>query len=214
MSGSVKSQGVAPGRTLDGLLEWGVAHRCHRDETVSGDRAVIALRAGGVLFAVLDGLGHGPAAAHAAAVGAGVIDAHSDDDLVSLAERCDRAMRMTRGAAAGFALVTSSPVTLTWLAVGNVTGCILRGLRGPPSMIALPVVRGALGVPWLRARLATQPLQRGDLLAITTDGIQPTFADHVRAVGGAHQLAEGIVASHARPNDDALAVIVRYLGRS
>ena len=47
-------------------VEWGIATRCRRGETTSGDLAVVTLLPEGVLVAGIDGLGHGDEAARAA----------------------------------------------------------------------------------------------------------------------------------------------------
>jgi negative regulator of sigma-B (phosphoserine phosphatase) len=57
-----------------GRIEWAVAGRALPGQRVSGDRGIVLDVGGGaVLFAVLDGLGHGGAAADAASRAAQVL---------------------------------------------------------------------------------------------------------------------------------------------
>jgi negative regulator of sigma-B (phosphoserine phosphatase) len=79
--------------------EWGVAMRPMPGETVSGDRHVAVPASPRFLAAVIDGLGHGPDAAHAAALAADVFEANPGDRPEELVRRCHEALRSTRGAA-------------------------------------------------------------------------------------------------------------------
>ena len=61
-------------------------------------------------------------------------------------------------------------------------------------------------------RPASVRLGRGDLLLFATDGIDPAFADSLPAAGPCRAIADGVLERHARPSDDALVLVVRYLG--
>ena len=50
-------------------------------------------------------------------------------------------------------------------------------------------------------------LHVGDALVLTTDGIGSTYLDELALGRTAQQTADWIVAHHARPGDDALAVV-------
>ena len=58
------------------FLEWGAAGRPMPGEMVSGDQYVVWPLPDGVLLAVVDGLGHGPAAAAAASEAGAILQAH------------------------------------------------------------------------------------------------------------------------------------------
>ena len=121
-------------RPARGAVEWGVASRCLRGETTSGDLAVLRLLPEGALLAGIDGLGHGREAALAARRAGAVVRERPTADLVLLVQRCHDALRGTRGAAISLAFVSAADGGLTWLGVGSVEGRVLSGdpeQRGP-----------------------------------------------------------------------------------
>jgi hypothetical protein len=61
-----------------------------------------------------------------------------------------------------------------------------------------------------KVRAATMAIERGDVLVMITDGIEPAISTAVAAGGAAQALADRILASHGKGTDDALAVVVRY----
>jgi phosphoserine phosphatase RsbX len=195
-------------------FEWGVAARALRGEEVSGDRAVVRIDDDGALVAAIDGLGHGPHAAHAAEAAARVLEGLADVEAVEAAKRCHEALRPTRGAAISLAVFADEPPTMTWLGIGNVEGRLVRG-RAPHSPGESLLLRGGIAgheLPPLTP--ATHPVERGDLLLFATDGVRDRFADSLVASGGCQPMAERLLSGHGRRTDDALVVVVRYLGSS
>ena len=59
-------------------------------------------------------------------------------------------------------------------------------------------------------RTTTTALADGDLVVLATDGIDSGFAQALAPGGTAQAVAERILARHAREEDDALVVVVRY----
>ena len=58
---------------------------------------------------------------------------------------------------------------------------------------------------------AIEALGPGDVLVLATDGIGSSFAQSIAAGGSAQQIADRILAAHAKDTDDALVVVVRSL---
>lgn len=203
-----------PDRTAREPVEWGVATRCRRGESMSGDLAVVNLLPEGALVAGIDGLGHGSAAARAAGRAAEVVRESASQDLVLLVRRCHAALRDTRGAAISLAFVSPSKSEVTWLGVGNVEGRVLSGdpsARRPKGSLALE--RGLPGHELPIMRTATLAVRPGDVVALATDGIEPGFADSLDISGSTQAISERILADHGKSSDDdALVVAVRYLG--
>jgi hypothetical protein len=56
------------------------------------------------------------------------------------------------------------------------------------------------------------PLVRGDTLIFTTDGVRPGFAAGITLTESPQELADRILADHAKETDDALVLVVRFLG--
>jgi negative regulator of sigma-B (phosphoserine phosphatase) len=194
-------------------IEWGIATRCRRGETVSGDLAVVRLLPEGALVAGIDGLGHGSEAARAARKAATVLRESPSRDLVRLVQRCHRALRGTRGAAISLAFVSALESRLTWLGVGNVEGRVLSGDPATTrSTGSLALGRGVPGHELPAMRAATITMAPGDVLALATDGVDASFADSLELSGSSQTISERILAEHWKPPDDALVVVVRYLG--
>jgi hypothetical protein len=197
------------------VLDAGVATRPLSGEASSGDLAVIELLPDGALVAALDGLGHGPEAAHAAGIAAAVLREFAGDSAPALVERCHAALRDTRGVALSLAAFSAARGTLTWLGVGNVEGRLLRGGSAggatTESLVAAPGTVGHLLPPLTPATLE---VRLGDTLVFATDGVARSFADSLAPSGPAQDVAERILREHGRPTDDALVVVARLLGSS
>src|SRR4051812_25511416 len=108
------------------LFEFGVASRPAMGETVSGDLHHIATFPRGALIAVVDGVGHGEAAATAAQIAVDAIRGNAYEPLPTLLARCHEALNGTRGAVLTLASVDTAAETVTWLGVGNVEARLLR----------------------------------------------------------------------------------------
>jgi phosphoserine phosphatase RsbX len=202
-----------PERAAREPFEWGVVTRCRRGEPTSGDLGVVVLLPHGALVAGIDGLGHGRDAALAARTAAEVVRESPSEDLVLLVQRCHAALKGTRGAAISLAFVSPATSGVTWLGVGNVEG---RVLSGDPSATrpkgSLALGSGLPGHELPRVSTATLAVAPGDVLVLATDGIASAFADSLDISGSTRTIGERILAAHRKPPDDALAVVVRYLG--
>jgi phosphoserine phosphatase RsbX len=192
------------------FLNWGIAGRPMPGQTESGDQYVVQPLPGGALMAVVDGLGHGPDAAAAAKDAIAVLEAHPQEPLVPLVKRCHEALRRTCGVVMTLAAFHSQDNALTWLAVGNVMGLLVRAdaLTTPArdSVLERGGVVGYQLPPLQTAALAVVP---GDLLILATDGIRSRFADDLDPNRPPQQIADDILAAHAKPSDDALVLVVR-----
>jgi phosphoserine phosphatase RsbX len=194
-------------------IEWGIATRCRLGEAMSGDLAVVSRLPQGALVAGIDGVGHGSEAARAARTAAAAIREDPDDDLVRLVQRCHSALRGTRGAAISLALVSTSGSRMTWLGVGNVEGRVLSGDPGAARQkSSLALGRGVLGHELPAMQAAAITMRPGDVLLLATDGVDPRFADSLELSGSSQTISDRILSDHWRPSDDALVIVVRYLG--
>jgi phosphoserine phosphatase RsbX len=194
------------------VLELGIAERALAGERRSGDRAVLVSYQGGALAAAIDGLGHGGDAADAAAAAAEVLSAHPDDEPAHLIEACHQALTRTRGAVMTLAWFDLEAGRLSWTGVGNVEGRLVHagaGL-GAPTEGAL-TKGGVVGYNLPSIRVTSTGLEAGDVMVLATDGIDSGFAEAITAGGSAQDIANRILAEHAKAADDALVVVVRYL---
>jgi negative regulator of sigma-B (phosphoserine phosphatase) len=103
---------------------------------------------------------------------------------------------------------------MSWVGIGNVEGRLVRLRRAHPSNETLIVFRGAAGIHLQRVRAATLGVRPGDALVFATDGIDARFGDALTIGRSAEEMAREILQGHAKPNDDALVVVARYLGKA
>ena len=195
-------------------LERGVAGRAIEGETRSGDLAVFAGYAGGALVAVIDGLGHGDDAADAADAAARVLREHRSAPAEELLQRCHETLRRTRGVVMTLAWFDLERSELAWAGVGNVEARLVRGagVFGDRHDSAL-VLGGVIGYNLPKVvRPAVMELHPGDAVAFATDGIEADYSASLAPHVPAQELAERILERHGKGTDDALAVVVRYLG--
>lgn len=178
----------------------------------SGDLGVFVPYGGGALVAVVDGLGHGDPAADAAATAAEALTRHATAPAQRLLEHCHEALRKTRGAVATLVWFDLERGRLAWTGVGNVEARLLRAQRAEGDRTDSPVLfGGVLGWGLPTVRLTEIELAPGDTVVLATDGVTADFSSSMSAGASAQEQADRIFASHARGNDDALVVAVRYL---
>jgi hypothetical protein len=180
---------------------------------VSGDVSVVRAGREGTLFAVIDGVGHGAAAALASNAAADTIRRARHIELPTLAGQCHEALRDTRGAAMMLGHVGPPGDQLTWLAVGNVTGAVGRRVPGGAQLTAIvPRSYGLLGDRLGDLRTQTQPLHPGDVIVSATDGIMPRFVDTLVLSGTPENIADRILHRFWRETDDGLVFVARVRG--
>lgn len=195
------------------FIEWGVAGVPVHGEVQSGDRGLVQAVTRGALVAVVDGLGHGDAAAAAAARAVDTLRGHGDEALISLLHRCHEATRGTRGVAIGLAMINETRGTLTWLGVGDVAGVVMsRAGEYPPVRQPLFQSAGIVGARLPPLAEAIVPLRPRDLLIVATDGIRRTAEWQIIATAPPQSIADRILAEYRKETDDALVLVLRYLG--
>ncbi|MGH2945709.1 MAG: SpoIIE family protein phosphatase [Solirubrobacteraceae bacterium] len=194
-------------------LERGVAWLAYAGEERSGDLAVFVPCSGGGLVAAIDGLGHGDLAADAAEMAADILLAHADDAPQALLERCHRALRRSRGVVMTLAWFDTGARTMAWTGVGNVEARFVRAAGGPDARHDSPVVLGGVvGYNLPQVRMGSHELEPGDAVALATDGVAADYSVSLEPGVPAQELAERVLERHGKGTDDALAVVVRYLG--
>lgn len=197
---------------LGGVL-WGRAARPIQGERECGDLEVVAAFDGGVLLAVIDGLGHGHEAAAVSAAAARVLIADPGLSPAKLVERCHEALRGSRGVALLVVSLFTRAGQCRWTGVGNVEG--VRYHRRPAftsgrdALISTPGVVG-YRMPTLRERQID--LAVNDVVVMATDGVSPRFTEDAVVDGTPDALASEILLRYGRASDDALVLVARYHG--
>lgn len=182
-------------------------------EHVSGDRHV-AVSSTRLVVAVIDGLGHGPEAAHAAGRAAEIVETHPDERPDALLRRCHDALRSTRGAAMTVASIDPVVGEMTWLGVGNVQATVLQRRTRDARREWVPLRGGVVGYLLPSLRPGTVRLQRDDVLVLATDGVRPVFGEWPAPAEAPQEVADRILADQSRGTDDALVLVARYRGGS
>jgi len=181
------------------LIDWGVATLTLPGERESGDLHLVKPVGGGVLVAVVDGLGHGAAAAAAARVAVATLNRHAQESVLPLLQRCHQALAGTRGVVVSVALFDRADGSMTWLGVGNVEGVLLYADAGGRRGRERLVTRGGI-------------VGSGDTLILATDGVHSGFADDLTVDAPPQQLADQILTRCGKSTDDALVLVARYVG--
>jgi len=198
---------------MSSLIEWGVGTLMLAGEERSGDAYVVKALKGKVLAAAIDGLGHGKKAADASQMAVLTITDHAAEDIVSLVRRCHEALTRTRGAVLSLASFDATGNTMTWLGVGNVDGYLLRADHHiKPSHESLFRSGGVVGYHLPSIRPSTLNINPGDTLIFSTDGIRSGFIEEVKPEDPPQRVADTIITNYNKKTDDALVLVVRYVG--
>jgi phosphoserine phosphatase RsbX len=168
---------------------------------------------GGVLLAMIDGLGHGHEAAIASGAAARVLAASPELPPLTLVERCHEALRATRGVALLILSISTAAGTCEWTGVGNIEGVRFRRDAGigtrRESLICVPGVVGyRIGTPKQRQL----DVMLNDTFVLATDGVAPRFAEDGIGDESPEATAHGILQRYGRSTDDALVLVARYEG--
>ncbi|MBM3335774.1 SpoIIE family protein phosphatase [Candidatus Sumerlaeota bacterium] len=202
-------------------IEHGVATRALPGEIVCGDLHVVQPfqtreddgQPTGVLIAAIDALGHGEEAAAAAETAAATLRKFAHESPIALIRRCHQRLARGRGAAMSIVSISSRERMMTWIGVGNVEGMLLRASQEVnPARESLMLRGGAVGYQLPTLRAAVLAVESGDLLMLATDGIRGGFAESVVPTSSPQGIADSILSRHGRDSDDALVLVVRFLG--
>jgi phosphoserine phosphatase RsbX len=200
-----------------GPIEWARAGRPLPSEYTSGDQGIaIGIDDTAALFGVVDGLGHGTAAASAALTAVDTIKRASSERLEVLVHLCHRVLEGTRGVAMTLARVDFAAGTLTWTGVGNVTAdLVAKAPTGVHVRSSARLAAGIIGyrIPEIRPAQVV-PIRAGDLIVMSTDGIAEDHLDHIDFAAPAVAIAEEMLSKHAREIDDAMVLTARHRGVS
>jgi histidine kinase-like protein len=181
------------------LVDWAAAP----ESAWAGRRAVVRRFPGGVLMALVAGLGDRGDPQAAADTAASIVDGHASESPIALVERCHGALASTPGAAMGLVSLSGLDSQLTWLGVGDVKVALVRAARpARPAVLAAPALLGAAGrwLPPLRA--ATVPVAPGDTLVLVAGRSRPIEDRDAIAAAAPRDVAKRLL-------DDAMVLVAR-----
>jgi negative regulator of sigma-B (phosphoserine phosphatase) len=195
------------------VIEWAVAERPVAGETESGDIHLAAFFDGGALVGAIDGLGHGPEAARVARAGAAALSADPGRPIQALVEACHETLRGTRGVVLSLASIDAPREQMTWVGVGNVEAVLYRDRPGEnPAYERIVSRSGVIGYQIPRLRAISLAIQPADVLVFATDGVEHGFADVPPFHAPVQAHADHLLKAYGKSSDDALVLVVRYLG--
>lgn len=182
-------------------------------EIECGDDWAIELGRGRSLIMVVDGLGHGPAAADAARAALGVFRARPAEGPVGLIEAAHGALRGTRGAAMAIAQVDPGLGRVEYAGVGNICGVIIDGRDGRTTSMVSHV--GTVGHVVRKIQAFQYAWSPDSLLVMHSDGVATRW-DLTRYLGLLRRepaLIAGILyRDFRRGRDDATVLVLREGG--
>ena len=190
-----------------------MAQRSAPGQTVSGDQYLVQAHARGVLLAVIDGLGHGPEASHAATVAVAALRQQPGDSVHTLANRCHAALTRTRGVVMTLASLDTTDRTITWCGIGNVEARLFRHETGGASGMESALLRGGTvgsQLPVLYASVI--PVNPGDVLIFASDGIRLDYEHDVPVKSPPQRIADHILQRYFKGSDDGLVLVARIEG--
>lgn len=204
----ISREGIHTGNILQ--LEWSAARLPKEGEDHCGDRYLVKEAGNQVLTAAIDGVGHGENAKNAAEAALRTLESFQGESLIALVNRCHKALKNTRGVVMSLALFNTADHTMSWLSVGNVDGVLVKA--GGEKKNKNIVLRGGIvgyKLPSLRASLF--PVSPGDLLILTTDGVENNYIDGISPEKTTRDIVEYISLNYFKRSDDALIFAARYV---
>lgn len=200
--------------TTTTLIDWHATMRPQPGQTVCGDNYLVEPYEGGILVAVVDGLGHGAKAADASAAAVEALKKRPHDHVTDILEYCHRATRQTRGNVMSIASIKANG-SLTWIGIGNVSALVVR--HTPDSQFVrehLLLRGGVVGYRLPPLRPFSLALNPNDTLIFATDGIRSAFTEHIPFQETPKKIADSILERHSRETDDATVLVARYVNSS
>jgi len=192
------------------LFQWACVSRPAPFEVMCGDSWRIAEQDGRLAIMMVDGLGHGPLAAEAAAEGTAAFDANPFAPLATVFEAANRRMSGTRGGAIGIAQLDAENASLSYLGVGNIAGS-LRDVHGQAGR-GLVSQNGTAGSYARIAKEFGYACPRYGFLVMHSDGLQSRWSlEQIADIPQRHcgVIAGSLYRDFTRGRDDVTIAVIR-----
>lgn len=195
------------------VLELGAIAVPRPGEDESGDAWAVQASGPRTTLLLVDGLGHGPDAAAAAAAAVRTLRLSPGLGPGDLLERIHEALRQTRGAAVAAAEVDVGRATVRFAGAGNVAARVVTP-DGSHGLVSLP---GIVGHQVQRIQEFRSAWPAAALLVMHSDGLRAHWelARYPGLVGRHPGLVAAVLyRDHARATDDATVVVARERART
>ncbi|MGB7924119.1 MAG: ATP-binding protein [Pyrinomonadaceae bacterium] len=186
----------------------GVWCRPHPKEQVCGDAYFMRTHGASALFAVIDGLGHGSGAKQAADVAVDSLSDWTGEPLDQVLLSAHDALRATRGAVMGVAVIDREENGFQFAGVGNVA---VRVFNAPEPINPIST-NGTLGARLGHVRVWTYPWAEGATIVMASDGLSASWeiAAYPGLLDRSPQILAGVLMrDYGRNADDATVLVAR-----
>ncbi|WP_426139018.1 ATP-binding SpoIIE family protein phosphatase [Pseudomonas sp. DWP3-1-2] len=188
-------------------VRFGVSQHSLHDDPACGDVWSLAIRDGWISALVIDGLGHGADAEHAAREGEKAFARQPFTSPAFTLEEMHRAMRGTRGGAVAVAQFDGVNDSLRFVGIGNI-GATLIGAEKPRGLASHP---GIVGLQFRKAQAFDFPEVGGQLLIMYSDGLQSRW--DLREYPGLEYRHPAVIAAvlhrdYCRGRDDMTVLVI------
>jgi anti-sigma regulatory factor (Ser/Thr protein kinase) len=191
-------------------LELGVVRVSAPGEQECGDDWATIERDGLSLILMVDGLGHGPAAALAAEEAVRAFHGQRSSQPAEILEAIHRAIRSTRGAALAIARIDLARGQLRYAGVGNISSLILDTKTGETAnMVSL---NGTVGHTIRKIQSFDYSWTQDSVLIMHSDGMATHWSlDRYPGIIGRHPglIAGALYRDHKRGRDDVSVLVAR-----
>ncbi|GAB4377875.1 MAG: anti-sigma regulatory factor [Elainellaceae cyanobacterium] len=180
-------------------------------EEVSGDDWVCHIDDSRHLLLVVDGLGHGPAAASAASAAIRAFEEHDHQSPHLILEAAHAALRSTRGAALAIAEINVEQQRVRFAGIGNIAGSI-SSLAAHHNLVSY---NGTVGHEVRKIHEFTYPWYPNGLLIMHSDGLSTQWK--LDRYPGLSQKHPGLIAGvlyrdFHRERDDVTVLVAKGMG--
>jgi anti-sigma regulatory factor (Ser/Thr protein kinase) len=199
-----------PRSSLQPALNVGVVTRAAPGEPMCGDGWATDVREGRTFVLLVDGLGHGPAAAQAAAEAVRVFRGHPASEPHQILESTHLALRSTRGAALAIARLDPGRHEVRYAGVGNIAAVVLDTMNGASTSMVSH--NGTVGYTIRKIQTYEYPWTDDSLLLMHSDGLGTQWTlDRYPGLRQRHpSLIAGVLfRDYKRPRDDITVLAAR-----
>jgi anti-sigma regulatory factor (Ser/Thr protein kinase) len=203
------AKGHAKPKVPEGALAVGVRRAPMRGQVECGDACAFTRAGGWQRLCVVDGLGHGPLAARAAAEAIAVVrSSPAAATPVEILARAHEALKSTRGAVMAVAAIDHTAGKLFFAGVGNISAAIYSG----EQTRHLLSVEGVVGYQSRSLKMEEQAWHEGCTLILGSDGVSTRWnLSRYPGLLNRHPvlIASVIHRDFARDTDDATLLVAK-----
>ncbi len=186
----------------------GAATRAHPKMNVNGDSFVIKHWGNRALAVIIDGVGHGQFAHHAASAARMYVEKHFDLPLEAMFTGASRACRATRGVVMAGAVFEWDTGLIRFASVGNIEVKINENIK----QRNFNVRRGIVGLNMPKPLVNENKWEKGGVIVMQTDGITSRWEwKQVMPVinRSASVMAQYLTQNFSKDHDDATAIVIK-----